>query len=77
MKANCLLGCVSNSVVSRLREVIISFYLALVRCICSAVYSLGAGAHDGCAGTQGKAERDETGVKKIRLRDMLLLLPAA
>ena len=31
MKANCLLGYVSKSVVSRLREVIIHFYLALVR----------------------------------------------
>lgn len=30
-KDNCLLGCVSKSVASRLREVIIPFYLALVR----------------------------------------------
>jgi len=31
MKANCLLGCVSESVVSRLTEVILPFYSALVR----------------------------------------------
>lgn len=31
VKDNCLLGCVSKSVVSRLRNVIILFYLALVR----------------------------------------------